>query len=133
MTAESCSGALEGYILGKAEGRGMEHHGHVTAVTVAPAYRRLGLAHKLMDFLELVSDVKYQGYFVDLFVRESNDVAQAMYTKLGYRVFRRVLGYYSSGPEEDGLDMRKALSRDPDKKSMVPMTRPVHPHETVFN
>jgi N-terminal acetyltransferase B complex catalytic subunit len=38
--------------MGKAEGRGENWHGHVTAVTVAPEYRRQGLAQKLMGLLE---------------------------------------------------------------------------------
>ena len=39
-------------VLGKVEGAAKKWHGHVTAVTVAPAYRRQGLAKKLMDELE---------------------------------------------------------------------------------
>lgn len=42
--------------MGKAEGYGDNWHGHVTAVTVAPEFRRLGLAKKLMDSLETVSE-----------------------------------------------------------------------------
>ena len=42
-----------GYILGKAEGVGENWHGHVTAVTVPPEYRRLGMATQLMQVLEL--------------------------------------------------------------------------------
>lgn len=42
--------------MGKAEGRGENWHGHVTALTVAPDYRRLGLAATLMSFLEDVSE-----------------------------------------------------------------------------
>jgi len=34
--------------MGKAEGKNANWHGHVTAVTVAPSYRRQGLAKKLM-------------------------------------------------------------------------------------
>jgi len=34
-------------------------HGHVTAVTVNVDYRRLGLATKLMDILELVTEKQY--------------------------------------------------------------------------
>lgn len=45
---------------------------------------------------------RYDGYFVDLFVRVSNSVAIGMYEKLGYSVYRRVLGYYSSA--NDGED-----------------------------
>ncbi|KAJ1981902.1 N(alpha)-acetyltransferase 20, NatB catalytic subunit [Dimargaris verticillata] len=129
--AVSPSGRLMGYLMGKVEGRGTSWHGHVTAITVAPEYRRLGLARRLMDFLEETSDKVYNGYFVDLFVRKSNQVAIVMYEKLGYVVYRRVLGYYmaSGGDGEDAYDMRKALSRDKDKESMVPLGRPVRADE----
>ena len=53
-------------------------HGHVTAVTCAPAHRRLGLAGRLMDALEKISEQK-KCFFVDLFVRVSNAVAITMY------------------------------------------------------
>jgi N-terminal acetyltransferase B complex catalytic subunit len=46
-------------VLGKAEGRGTDWHGHVTAVTVAPEYRRLGLGERLMSLLEHVSHHVY--------------------------------------------------------------------------
>lgn len=42
--------------MGKVEGQGESWHGHVTAVTVAPEYRRKQLAKKLMNLLEEVSD-----------------------------------------------------------------------------
>ena len=42
--------------MGKAEGHGDNWHGHVTAVTVAPEFRRLGLAAKLMNILEETSE-----------------------------------------------------------------------------
>ena len=40
-----------------------------------------------------------------------------------YQVYRTVLDYYSSGQdsEEDAYDMRKALSRDKEKRSMIPL------------
>lgn len=68
-----------------------------------------------------------RAFFVDLFVRVSNKVAINMYTKLGYIVYRTVLEYYV-GPgdaDEDAYDMRKALSRDEYKKSMIPLQHPV--------
>lgn len=74
----------------------MEHHGHVTAITVAPEYRRLGLARKMMNLLELVSDDVYKGFFVDLYVRCTNDLAIDMYEGFGYSVYRRVEHYYGS-------------------------------------
>ncbi|KAK3749913.1 hypothetical protein QZH41_017359, partial [Actinostola sp. cb2023] len=40
-------------------------------------------------------------FFVDLFVRVSNQIAVNMYKKLGYIVYRTVLDYYSGDPDED--------------------------------
>ncbi|XP_046749593.1 N-alpha-acetyltransferase 20 isoform X1 [Diprion similis] len=128
QVAESLSGEIMGYIMGKAEGHSENWHGHVTALTVSPDYRRLGLAATLMEFLEGVSEKK-QAYFVDLFVRVSNKVAIKMYQELGYIVYRTVLEYYSGDPDEDAYDMRKALSRDVKKKSVIPLTHPVRPDE----
>ncbi|KAG6470771.1 hypothetical protein ZIOFF_071849 [Zingiber officinale] len=117
--------------MGKVEGQGESWHGHVTAVTVAPQYRRQQLAKKLMHLLENISDKMDKAYFVDLFVRASNMPAIKMYEKLGYVIYRRVLHYYSG--EEDGLDMRKALSRDVDKKSIIPLKRPITPDELEYD
>lgn len=77
-----------------------------------------------------------------------------MYQQLGYIVYRTVLEYYNGNPDEDAfgmictvfvcnmllvknnsisyasvVDMRKALSRDVKKKSMIPLTHPVTPEE----
>jgi len=123
-------GTLMGYILGKAEGHGNLWHGHVSAVTVAPAYRRLGLAQTLMDFFEHTCTHVYDNYFVDLFVRQSNHLARNMYEKFGYSTYRTVLGYYSGEDPEDALDMRKALPR------YVANTRGcahIHHHPTTFH
>ena len=120
-----------GYVVGKAEGKGKEWHGHVTAVTVAPEFRRIGLARRLMDWLEEVSEKRYKAWFVDLFVRASNTVAIGMYQKFGYVKYRGVIGYY--GDEEDAWDMRKSLVRDKKKETMVPLGRDVYPHEIKFN
>jgi ribosomal protein S18 acetylase RimI-like enzyme len=43
-------------VMGKAEGHGENWHGHVTALTVSPEFRRLGLAATLMTWLEDVSE-----------------------------------------------------------------------------
>lgn len=108
-----------GYIMGKSEARQnnpLDWHGHVTAISVADEFRRIGLAAKLMKFLEDVSEMK-KCYFVDLFVRVSNEVAVGMYRALGYVVFRTIKDYYTGPPDEDAYDMRKALSRDKEKRS----------------
>lgn len=41
---------------------------------------------------------------VDLFVRESNDLAIGLYESLGYIIFRKVRGYYEGGPREPDED-----------------------------
>ncbi|CAM9342792.1 unnamed protein product [Ectocarpus fasciculatus] len=124
---EDPSGRLMGYILGKAEGKDELWHGHVTAVTVTPEYRRLGVAKNLMNYLEMITHTVYNAYFVDLFVRASNALAIAMYHNLGYVIYRQVLGYYSG--EEDAYDMRKAMLRDTGRRSVVPLTKPINPED----
>jgi N-terminal acetyltransferase B complex catalytic subunit len=119
------SHSIMGYMLGKSEGVGQDWHGHVSAVTVAPTYRRIGLAKTLMDDLEYLSTDVYNAYFVDLFVRASNSLAISMYEKFGYVKYRRVLDYYSGKYTEDAFDMRKALARDTSRRSMVPLREPV--------
>eukprot|EP01080_Neovahlkampfia_damariscottae_P005084 gene5084-8684_t len=127
LTCDSPSNRIMGYILGKVEGKEKNWHGHVTAVTVAPDYRRIGNAKKMMDLLEKISESVHDGYFVDLFVRSSNKIAIQMYENFGYKIYRRVLGYYSG--EEDAFDMRKSLKRDKKKKAMVPLKHPVKPED----
>ncbi|QQP55701.1 N-acetyltransferase 5 [Caligus rogercresseyi] len=79
-----------------------------------------------MNALETISE-KRRCYFVDLFVRVSNKVAINVYLNLGYCVYRMVLQYYSNEHfDEDAFDMRKSLSRDKDKKAMVPLEHPIH-------
>ncbi|MCJ1392843.1 N-terminal acetyltransferase [Xylographa bjoerkii] len=127
--AENSDGQIIGYIMGKVEedpaylsfsDNYLPWHGHVTALTVAPQYRRLGIAKLLTDAFERACD-NQNAWFVDLFVRASNDRAITMYRKMGYSVFRRVVDYYSDNPTskstgEDAFDMRKPMRRDKKRK-----------------
>ncbi|KFY86754.1 hypothetical protein V500_07419 [Pseudogymnoascus sp. VKM F-4518 (FW-2643)] len=130
--AESHTGAIDGYIMGKLESspaylrhspHSLPWHAHITALTIAPPARRLGLARILSQSLEHAGD-ESDAYFVDLYVRKSNEIAIGLYKGLGYSVFRRVLDYYSDDPSpgaeegkgEDAYDMRKPLKRDKDRK-----------------
>lgn len=138
------SDRVMGYMIGKAEGADPGKskkvptlHGHVTAVTVAPEYRRLGVAGMLMDMLERASDAIYNAYFIDLFVRPSNETAINMYHHLGYSVYRRVDKYYRGDirqATEDGYDMRKALPRDTKKQTVRDngVDVVVQPFDTLF-
>ena len=97
----------------------LPYHAHITALTVAPSARRLGLARLLSQTLEDAGD-RENAYFVDLFVRKSNTIAISLYKGLGYTVYRVVKDYYSDnatpgskpGEGEDAYDMRKPLKRD---------------------
>jgi len=116
---------MTGYIIGKAEGQNAEWHGHITAVTVAPEYRRTGVARRLINYLEMVSQEFYQCFFVDLYARCANYSALEMYEGSGYSVYRRVKEYYGSlglgkgsKDEEDAFDMRKPLARDVHRRSV---------------
>ncbi|WOO76600.1 N-terminal acetyltransferase B complex catalytic subunit naa20 [Vanrija pseudolonga] len=102
-----------------------QHHGHLTALSISPPYRGLGLARVFMAMLERLSSDGSAGwprlppppspangdgdgehpppdatdcvdaFFVDLFVRCNNHRAIDMYEKLGYSVYRRVVDYYN--------------------------------------
>ena len=139
------TGVVCGYMLGKAEGENQDWHGHISAVTIAPAFRRTGLARRLMEGVERISAECHQAYFVDLFVRNSNVAAQKMYEQLGYIKYRTVLGYYSDGPPgatgaarqrgEDAMDLRKAMPRNNEraKSAVIPLTKPIQPHELEWH
>ncbi|CAJ0582298.1 unnamed protein product, partial [Mesorhabditis spiculigera] len=124
LVAENNYGEIVAYIMGKNEGIDENHHGHVTAVTVRSDYRKRGIARALMERLEETS-VDKGCYFVDLFVRKSNTAAIKLYQKLGYVVYREIIGYYTGPAPENAYDMRKALPLDTEKKSVIPLREPV--------
>lgn len=80
--------------------RASEHytpwHGHITVLTVAPDWRRLGFASRLTEQLERGSDIN-DAWFVDLYVRAGNKVAVDMYKGMGYvaSLLTQVVGVYS--------------------------------------
>lgn len=55
------------------------------------------------------------------------DLRLSSVLQFGYSIYRTVLGYYSG--DEDAYDMRKAMSRDKEGRSVIPLTRPIYPHE----
>lgn len=92
-------------------------HAHITALTVAPEARRLGIGKILTEQLEAAADIN-NTWFMDLFVRKSNERAIAFYESMGYSVFRVVKDYYGDHAtdatkySEDAFDMRKSMKRD---------------------
>jgi N-terminal acetyltransferase B complex catalytic subunit len=140
VAAQNSNGMIEAYIIGKVEGdkndeKKKNWHGHVSAVTVAPYFRRQGLARSLMNFLEDVTENQHDGYYVDLFVRSSNKIAIEMYKKFGYVIYQTINKYYSSDgiqPAEDAYDMRKSLKRDVKKECAVETGKTIEPSEIEF-
>ncbi len=122
VVSEDTVSNIQGYLIGKVEGyKGNDEikdwHAHVSAVTVAPHFRRQGLARALMQYLHEVSIKRHDAYFVDLFVRPSNKIAVNFYKGLGYDVYRQVKDYYSGdseSPSENAYDMRMSLPKDPE-------------------
>lgn len=130
---------IQAYLLGKVEGSIPEKswHGHITAVTVAPNARRQGIARYFMDYLKMVSEKIHDAFYVDLFVRPSNQVAVGMYRYLGYGVFQIVDKYYSKGrgegsQAEDCYDMRLGLERNLDGLFVKPTGKVIKPSEVKF-
>ncbi|KAL8999722.1 MAG: hypothetical protein Q9169_001539 [Polycauliona sp. 2 TL-2023] len=131
IVAENLQGQIIAYVMGKVEedpdyvkllgpDKYLPWHGHVTCLTVAPQYRQMGLAKTLTARLDQACEQE-NAWFMDLFVRVSNQTAINMYKGMGYSIYRRVLDYYSDNPtgngtSEDAFDMRKSLSRDRTKK-----------------
>ena len=77
-------------------------------IAVAPAYRRQGVAQKLVE--SLVAALKENDIqCLTLEVRASNEPAKALYGKLGFQQVGRRPNYYRN-PKEDALILRREWS-----------------------
>ncbi|MCX7973705.1 MAG: ribosomal protein S18-alanine N-acetyltransferase [Candidatus Aminicenantes bacterium] len=75
----------------------------INNIAIHPNYRRRGLGEWLLR--KVISKVKKDGaQFITLEVRQSNLAAQALYSKLGFKLVGRRRFYYSN-PIEDALVM----------------------------
>lgn len=99
--AAKLGGELVGYVICTPQ----SDEWHVMNVTVAPEYRRRGIAYALLDELHRVIAGATGGQpRVTLEVRPSNVAAQRLYASLGYLVAGRRTGYYGND-QEDALVM----------------------------
>lgn len=74
-------------------------------IAVSPAYRRQGIAEKLVQ--TLIDALRARGsHTLTLEVRASNVPAQALYEKLGFQQIGLRKNYYRN-PKEDALILRK--------------------------
>jgi ribosomal-protein-alanine N-acetyltransferase len=84
---------------------------HLLNLTVAPEYQRRGHARAMLD--ELVREAHVHGATrLWLEVRASNDRAQALYRRYGFREIGVRRGYYPAGPlaRENAIVMNLAIA-----------------------
>ncbi len=92
---------LAGVIAGYSVLRILADEGEIQRIGVLPAFRRQGIAGKLMD--TMVTFSRKRGVAaIALEVRESNMEARRLYDSYGFRQEAVRRGYYHS-PEEDAL------------------------------
>ena len=85
---------------------GIMKKGHIVSLAVDREQRRHGIALAMMEeTLRRMRDVGLKECFLE--VRETNEPAIKLYEKLGFKIVRRVSGYYSDGT--DGYIMSIAL------------------------
>ncbi len=73
--------------------------GHIVSIAVKPNYRRMGIGTALMNSaMKSLRDV-YNVEYVYLEVRVSNIPAIKFYEKLGFKITKRVVGYYRDGED----------------------------------
>jgi [ribosomal protein S18]-alanine N-acetyltransferase len=78
---------------------------HLILLAVDPAYRRRGVARRLMAWLEETAFTA-GAFIVGLELRATNESAFAFYSSLGYREVARVPGYYQ------GIESAIRMTRD---------------------
>jgi len=97
-------GRVAGFVAGGLEDTGEEVYGHICNIAVDPAFRKRGIARRLVVREEQQFAVSL-ATGIQLEVRVSNKPAQAFYRRLGYRPVFRIAGYYANG--EDAIVMMK--------------------------
>lgn len=80
---------------------------YITNVAVSPDFRRKGVAQGLVSFLLDFSEAE-NADFVTLEVRESNEAAQTLYEKAGFKVVGKRKDFYEL-PKENAVLMTKFL------------------------
>ncbi len=83
---------------------------HVSTIAVAPEHRHRGLGERMMRHLLEVARTRHAAK-VTLEVREHNDVAQALYRKLGFEV-QGLIPHYYGDTGENAFVMKKELGAE---------------------
>jgi ribosomal-protein-alanine acetyltransferase len=103
--AARVNGEIAGFAIARVDIRRNEQFGHIVTVDVAPAYRRKGIAQKLLHEVETI--LRERGIKeCRLEVREDNVAALNLYQKLGYKKVGNLEKYYGNA---HGLYLKKIL------------------------
>ena len=105
VAVAECGGEKAGY----GEIRMIAGEAQIYNIAVAPEFRREGIGEALLRHMTDKAE-KDGCELVTLEVRDGNEAAMALYTKLGFREVGRRKGYYSNGREDAvlmDLDLRK--------------------------
>ena len=103
--AEDGREKIVGYVLAKMEEDSSEVHGHITSLAVLRAYRKLGIARRLMEATHNAMQETFDSEYASLHVRKSNVAAKHLYVdSLKYDVNDVEAKYYADA--EDAYDMR---------------------------
>jgi ribosomal-protein-alanine N-acetyltransferase len=96
---------IAGFIISQVEIENDTLYGHIITINVAPAYRRRGIASKMLKETEEI--LKAKGITeCHLEVREDNSAALKLYENSGYQKICRLEKYYSN---KHGLYLKKSL------------------------
>jgi ribosomal-protein-alanine N-acetyltransferase len=100
---------IGGEVAGYAVCWAVLEQGELGNIAVSPRWRRRGVATRLLSaVIEAMRDRGVVELFLE--VRLSNDAAQQLYRRFGFREVGRRRGYYTS-PVEDALVMRREIER----------------------
>jgi ribosomal-protein-alanine N-acetyltransferase len=128
VATEGAKPGSRGTITGFAIMEFGEERAHLVLLAVRPSHRRLGVGHRLLDWL--LESARTAGIAsVHLELRAANDTARRFYRAMGFHETVMVPGYYRSGEgrKEGALRMLRVL-RNP---GPVPYTwRPPRTEDT---
>ena len=99
------NGKIVGFALARINFRKNMTFGHILTIDVLPAYRRKGIAQKLLQEIETI--LKEKGiHECRLEVRENNAAALNLYQKIGYTAIDKLEKYYGTA---HGYYLKKSL------------------------
>ena len=104
LTAKGDS-EIAGFIIAQVEIEDSKLYGHIITINVAPAYRRKGIASKMLQEIEVL--LKEKGITeCHLEVREDNSPAVRLYQTNGYQRISKLERYYG---KTHGIYFKKTL------------------------